>query len=412
MRRCLTTCAPPWLFPCSNSGIALDHAFVPNHAVGSTSSGSHCQGANGMRMAVFVADPRYLVMKEVQAMRVFGQSYRGEEPLDIRAFLELHEQEHLGILPGLAGGAMNSGLAWAEVEARCPDRVRLFFIDDFLSDPEVAMASLARFLDVPASSDATQRVVRESPRFADIHHYTPSGAGAGCIQELVKVDGLADLVNDFECFMANAPDLRLVWERQLGRWLQSPNPRMVAWASGAMQREPWNPERWWAVHSARVCRPCLFFPRGKCSDDDCIYCHGQHRKPKRPSKSIRNRRQGRNREQTPSPERAWEAVSPPCLNQFGAIGVNGSDNRGTYNSGTYAIDKDGPDNHGTYNSGTYTNGIYANGISGVPDNHGTYNSGTYTNGVYANGISGVHTNGMYLNAAYAAPMPIILVSYQ
>lgn len=300
----MATSTPPWLFPCSNAGFHLDNGVV------SDTSFSSGKPPEDMRIAVFVADPRYLVMKDVLGMRSMGSNYCSEEALDVRTCLEYilgvqtgpGGQGDPGVLPGILGGSINGSCAWAEVEAHYPEQVRLFFIDDFLSAPEVAMASLARFFDVPILSQATQQALRESTRLASIHHYTPNGAGSDIIKELVNIGAHKEHIEDFEAILEHAPsEFRASWERQLGRWLQSPHPRLVAWASGVLQKEPWNPERWWALHSARACRPCLFFPRGKCSDDNCAYCHGAHTKPKRPSKSIRNRRKGRF-DRTPSPD--------------------------------------------------------------------------------------------------------------
>lgn len=302
-RRCLSTTSPPWLFPCSNSGVTLDSPDLSGSLYSSSAA------AEGLRIAVFVADPRYLVMKEVQGMRLMGKPYH-KDPLDISTCLGhileagdfLLEQHNPAVFTGsFGGGSIHNSSAWAEIEACCPDRVRLFFIDDFITNPDVAMGSLARFLNVATLSDATHRAIQESSRLSSIHHYDPAGTSAGLVRDLVKIDAHAELVDSFECAMANAPDLRIAWERHLGRWLHSSNPRLVAWAHGALQREPWNPLRWWALHTARICRPCLFFPRGKCSDDSCAFCHGPgHHKPKRPSKSRRNRRHAYDR--TPSPD--------------------------------------------------------------------------------------------------------------
>jgi len=201
---------------------------------------------------------------------------------------------------------VRASCAWAEVEARCPERVRLFFIDDFLSNPEVAMGGLARFLDVDSTSDATLQALHESPGLADFQQL----ALAGPLRDWREVTAISELVDSFESFMSNAPELRPAWECHLAQWLKSPNPRLVALGTGAMQQERWNPAHWWALHSARVCRPCLFFPRGKCSDDGCPYCHSlAHHKPKRPSKSRRNRRHGRGYDRTPSPETTRHELS-------------------------------------------------------------------------------------------------------
>jgi len=87
----------------------------------------------------------------------------------------------------------------------------------------------------------------------------------------------------------------------VGAWLESPNSIMVSYAQTVLAHGKWSPPIWWATHNARLCRPCLFFPRGKCTSDTCDYCHGpKHPKPKRPPKSKRATRKRFDR--TPSPD--------------------------------------------------------------------------------------------------------------
>ena len=54
------------------------------------------------------------------------------------------------VSPGLFGGCIRASAAWAQAEAQCPNRIRLFFIDDFVMDPAVAMGGLASFFEVAA----------------------------------------------------------------------------------------------------------------------------------------------------------------------------------------------------------------------------------------------------------------------
>merc|ERR1712137_328487 len=97
------------------------------------------------------ADPRYMVMKEVKSQEMVAEAHR----LNIEKNTLLHNCLGMrdGLLeqdksPGLWGGSMRSVAAWAEAEAQCPSRIKLFFIDDFITDPAVAVASLARFVGV------------------------------------------------------------------------------------------------------------------------------------------------------------------------------------------------------------------------------------------------------------------------
>jgi hypothetical protein len=254
-------------------------------------------------------------MKNVLAARMMAHSQGGGKAVDdidlLMDTLDSNSADHTGapdsvdrnffsadVSPGLFGGCLRASAAWAEAEARCPDRIRLFFIDDFITDPAVAMGGLARFFGVSDLSVATERAMREAARVVSISHVQPASQH---IRDLLNVSTLEELTQTFESLiMKSSAGVQARWEQQLTRWLQSPNPRLTALASGVLRHEPWNPARWWAVHCARVCRPCIFFPRGKCSDDSCGYCHGPgHAKPKRPSHARRKQRRAYDR--TPSP---------------------------------------------------------------------------------------------------------------
>jgi hypothetical protein len=155
-------------------------------------------------------------------------------------------------------------------------------------------------------SPATENAVQEAARAASISHAEPPTCLA---RKLLHVGSIRELVQEFESALGQAPaELQNAWESQLTRWLQSRNPRLVAYASSVVKHEPWNPARWWALHSARVCRPCIFWPRGRCSDDSCDFCHGPgHHKPKRPSHNRRKQRRAYDR--TPSPDVSFRGAS-------------------------------------------------------------------------------------------------------
>lgn len=264
-------------------------------------------------------------MKEALGLTVVRSSRRPHDHPDVEAALRhtLTINEDLAFSTGFCGGALRSSAAWAEAEARCPDRIRLFFVDDFVQDPAVAMSGLARFLGVSDISDATQQILRRSAHVLTLTSVLESESPQkmlekqlGNLRDLLNIGIVEELAQRFEVFLANeSQDTQAAWESQLGRWLQSPNPRLVAWAHGALKHEPWNPARWWAAHNARMCRPCLFFPRGKCTDDGCTYCHGPgHRKPKRPSHARRKQRALQDR--TPSPTSRWERPVEMQLSQL------------------------------------------------------------------------------------------------
>mmetsp|Transcript_128959 Transcript_128959/g.210177 ORF Transcript_128959/g.210177 Transcript_128959/m.210177 type:complete len:196 (-) Transcript_128959:53-640(-) len=123
---------------------------------------------------------------------------------------------------------------------------------------------------------------------------------------------MADLVANFEKQLAaSSEDLQSGWADLVQGWLTSPSYRLNSYARTVLQHERWDPPKWWVAHNARICRPCLYFPRGKCENDECGYCHGpDHPKPKRPAKNKRasaRRRFGRT--PSPSPEPRMFAAS-------------------------------------------------------------------------------------------------------
>jgi hypothetical protein len=210
---------------------------------------------------------------------------------------------------GLIFDGVRTSLAWAEAEAMHPDRIRLFFVEDFMLQPEVAMRGLADFLDVSSLSYATEKAVSQASGLLSYSCRYERMPGP----LIVKEDKLAlemkvkscfeNHVSEFERQLALAPSwIMAAWEGLLERWLQSPSPRIKAYATTALHHERWDPPHWWVEHNARVCRPCLFFPRGTCKDANCSFCHGPgHAKPKRPPRSKRNQRR-RRYDRTPSPQ--------------------------------------------------------------------------------------------------------------
>mmetsp|Transcript_13372 Transcript_13372/g.31356 ORF Transcript_13372/g.31356 Transcript_13372/m.31356 type:complete len:505 (-) Transcript_13372:186-1700(-) len=320
-RRLLCTHSPPWLFPCRNSGLprkpfpnGWTHSALAAHASYTASS---VDNGHPPRIAVMVSDPRLMIMKEMQFALLILQGHQ-ENDVDFnfpRLLEYLTHRSQEGLLPGYGGGGIITAAAWAEAEAADPDRVRLFFIEDFILQPEVAMRGLARFLDAPTISDATGQVILRAGEIGSLQREsrtTPAG-------DLLDLQHIGSVIEDFEKLLASVPDAgRGDWEEFIGLWLNSSNSRMVSMAQSALAHSAWDPPRWWAAHSARLCRPCLFFPRGTCVHDDCGFCHGpNHAKPKRPSKSRRQRKRGMNAgDRTPSPcesERSSENRSLPSV---------------------------------------------------------------------------------------------------
>lgn len=46
---------------------------------------------------------------------------------------------------------------WALEEDRQPEKVKIFFVEDFIAEPDTALRGLARFLGVPDESEALHK---------------------------------------------------------------------------------------------------------------------------------------------------------------------------------------------------------------------------------------------------------------
>mmetsp|Transcript_38870 Transcript_38870/g.82696 ORF Transcript_38870/g.82696 Transcript_38870/m.82696 type:complete len:474 (+) Transcript_38870:64-1485(+) len=300
-RRVFTSHAPPWLFPCGNMmSVRADTADGPSRDVA---------GATVPRIAVFVTDPRYFAVKHYRLLSHMRKWHTSDdtEEFKLSQYVEaLIDTIDAGTVDKMcfvqfSGGDLVTALAWAYAEAENPERIRLFFLEDFVLQPEVALRGLARFLDVPMITAVTEAVERKAASVTRMAE--SSNLMQDTLDDLPFIGTISQYIRDFECTLAGtSDDIRAGWEDILKRWLVSPNWRMATIAERALQRIPWDPPGWWALHSARVCRPCLFFPRGTCDRVECAYCHGpDHAKPKRPSKAKRRARQQRY-DRTPSPE--------------------------------------------------------------------------------------------------------------
>lgn len=299
-RRVFTTHAPPWLFP-SRSPMPL-HADTDDAPI--LVSG----GASPPRIAVFVTDPRYLVVKHYKFLSRLQrwQTPKMEEfklTQYVEALVSTIDSDTLDQMSFVqfSGGELVTTLAWAYAEAENPNRIQLFFLEDFVLQPEVAVRGLARFLDVSMITTASEIVLRQAANA--IRMVESSNTMQDTLKNLASIGSVNQHIRDFEFGLAGAsPHVQAGWEDIVRRWRSSPNRRMAAIAECALQHAPWDPPWWWALHSARMCRPCIFFPRGTCREVECAYCHGpDHPKPKRPSRARRKARHQRY-DRTPSPE--------------------------------------------------------------------------------------------------------------
>lgn len=314
-RRCLTTKAPPWRFPSTSLSTrgGVFHKGCRKKAFGEESE------HDVPLIAVFVADPRIMVMKELSTAMKYAEvaqsDGRGKHINGIGFMEVLTAMVTTGMCDsggvGLLGNSLRTTLGWAKAEAMYPQRIRLFFTEDFVLEPEVAMRGLANFLQVPDFSVATDRVVQQAARLANIAVAQSSQQPLGA-REVMKTASVESLVMEFEKQLGLASaQVQAGWAHLVEGWLMSPNSCMVEYAQTVLQHNRWSPPLWRAAHNARICRPCLYFPRGKCSSDECRFCHGpNHPKPKRTPKAKRMSR--RRFDRTPSPGVA-EMPSPASL---------------------------------------------------------------------------------------------------
>jgi hypothetical protein len=166
--------------------------------------------------------------------------------------------------------------AWAAVESDCEEQVRLFFLEDFVLEPELAIQRLAQFLEVRALDLPIEdfKWQLDSLDLSDAR-----------LEELEK--GLAMLSD------AAWSDLEML----LNSWLDSPNPRLATLADQMLQRPApiAGITDWEERHLAGTCDPCIFALRNACRNgSSCSYCHlPGHRKPKRASKRKRDQKKTR-----------------------------------------------------------------------------------------------------------------------
>ncbi|CAE7711598.1 unnamed protein product [Symbiodinium pilosum] len=111
--RCLFTLLPPWLLPINGT-----------RRFGKT--------------AVFLADPRYLIMRQHKLWEIFKTCMNskgkgcGNNQLDESDFLRAYLEQDCS----LSGEEMQRLARWAVEEYRQPDKVKIFFVEDFVAEPD------------------------------------------------------------------------------------------------------------------------------------------------------------------------------------------------------------------------------------------------------------------------------------
>jgi len=260
--RCLFSLLPPWLVPQSFG-----------------------------KVAVFLADPRYLIMRQLRVWEIFKKCNAdkgkgcgcGSQSLDESDFLRAYLEEDFS----LSGEEMQRLARWALEEHRQPDKVKIFFVEDFVAEPDMALRGLARFLGVPDDAEVLQQAIAKVEAMKPHGLFFPR-------EDMLELQHFLTVAMDFELRLAELPDqLQMVWEEKVSLWPRLPNLRLAMLGQSLQNHRAWVAPQWWAAHSAGLCKPCSFAPRGICrSGDDCDFCHApSHRAPlRRPSKKERMRR--------------------------------------------------------------------------------------------------------------------------
>lgn len=284
--RCFFTVLPPWLLPLDDS----------------KSSGFR-------QLAVFVADPRFLIMRTAQTWEAMGNCIRESckhchdnrqlQGCAAHNFLEtyLANEAHL------VGEEMRRLSFWALEEDRQPGRVKLFFVEDFIADPNLALRGLARFLGVPEESEVVKTATQDhldAKTFGLL--YPRSG--------MLELQHILAVVRDFEEELAELNgSLQAAWEDKVALWLSLPNLRMASLAQHMQKHQFWVAPEWWIQHTAGLCRPCSFAVKDKCKNGDaCIFCHSPSHRSELRRLSMKERLRMKRREslsmrdRTPSPE--------------------------------------------------------------------------------------------------------------
>eukprot|EP00930_Biecheleria_cincta_P080098 TRINITY_DN6818_c0_g1_i1.p1 TRINITY_DN6818_c0_g1~~TRINITY_DN6818_c0_g1_i1.p1 ORF type:complete len:426 (+),score=67.07 TRINITY_DN6818_c0_g1_i1:114-1280(+) len=181
----------------------------------------------GKKVVVFMSDPRYLVMR-MAAMRARIEqcaSIHETTPAELSRsdFLATYLSSELH----LVGEAMQRLAVWALEEERQPDKVNIFFVDDFVAEPEIALRGLARFLGVPDFGEefaAAAKLLSATGKTGTFHPRAD-------FSRPESQDSLV-IVQEFEEVFAELPgDLQATWAANAERWQTLPTDAWPCWES-------------------------------------------------------------------------------------------------------------------------------------------------------------------------------------
>eukprot|EP00931_Biecheleriopsis_adriatica_P027761 TRINITY_DN16632_c0_g1_i2.p1 TRINITY_DN16632_c0_g1~~TRINITY_DN16632_c0_g1_i2.p1 ORF type:complete len:429 (+),score=69.55 TRINITY_DN16632_c0_g1_i2:85-1371(+) len=276
--RCFYTALPPWLAPIKSF----------------------------KKIVVFVADPRYSIMREMLVWNHIRR-YCGLEEVEfevadyLKGYLQLKSAAHL------AGEEVLRLAQWADQEHLQPDKVKLVYVVDFVADPDAAMRDLASFLEVTEEwrvQMTCDRLLAER----NIGLFFRRGNST-------EIDHMLSLMRIFEDTLSlMPPDAKAAWQHQVSLWPQAQNRRMAKLGFSLQEHEldlalSLSGLKVSVKHELGVCKPCGFFFRNSCrSGENCSFCHALEHEDNlvyRPSKKKRDKQKRQaqllERLRTPSP---------------------------------------------------------------------------------------------------------------
>lgn len=299
-RRCLKAVAFPRLFPCRYPFDAGPEEGMP-----------------APKIIVLVADPRNLLTIVHTALTHFVA-------LDMQFTELLEEVLGEGVENMMLGNWMEHLAAWSMEAARDPDTVRLVSMDRLGSlDPKEFASELMEIANfVGVAEDAVQRLTeavfrrpnlvmppprefdKMNPEIRMLYKAVESGhlIEQSAKNKYIFEDALSQLSSKW----------RELWAEMLAsasRYTTSPLVIGIAqMASKGVLSLPsvasTKVHKGEAVHSAGLCKPCVFALRGVCRDTAalCGFCHDpSHPRTKRLPRAKRAARKGLQRIRTPSP---------------------------------------------------------------------------------------------------------------
>mmetsp|Transcript_11260 Transcript_11260/g.19979 ORF Transcript_11260/g.19979 Transcript_11260/m.19979 type:complete len:424 (+) Transcript_11260:43-1314(+) len=275
-RHCLTSMLPPWLLP--------DMKDVE-------------------KAIVITTDPRFLLMRTGHLYKRLhhwtNDSFAGVDELEDALFF--FEAYFGGV--HVAGEVMQKLSCWAREERRSPEKVKIFFLEDFLRDPDTSFKYMAQFLG--ASSESLDAAVThfKAAKFFD------SATDLAYVETQIEA---------FEQTMQGMPKkLQASWTEKIEMLASESEglPRIAELCNCLQQHRLWSMLKWQVPHSLGVCKPCNFAYRSICRNFECPFCHEPHARPKRLSQKERRRQHRRQPafDRTPSPEGSKNVQSPMAL---------------------------------------------------------------------------------------------------